>query len=82
MRTLTIAVALCTLTALCAHAADPAEREAACKAKAFHKWSGPHKAGEISPSTGKAYVRDSGGACRLDQKAVRAAIVAGAIKPN
>lgn len=55
-------------------------RAAACRARAYHVWAAPHAAGDINPRTKRAFARDSNGACRLDVRAVRKAIEAGAIK--
>ena len=63
----------CTTDASCA-------KMEACKAKPFHKWLPAHQAGEVNPRTSVAFKRDSNGQCRLDGKAVQAAIAEGKIK--
>lgn len=52
----------------------------ACKAKPYHKWLAAHAAGDVNAKTGKVYKRNSNGQCRIDTKAVKAAIDAGKIK--
>lgn len=63
----------CTTDASCAKMTE-------CKAKPFHKWLPAHKAGDVNAKTGQPYKRDSNGQCRLDGKAVQAAIAEGKIK--
>lgn len=51
-----------------------------CKAKPYHKWLAAHVAGDVNVRTGKPFKRNSNGQCRIDTKAVKAAIDAGKIK--
>lgn len=80
MRTLIAAslAALVITSPALAEGKTPEAAAAACKAKGeFYKLSPAHKAGDISPTSGKPYKRDSNGVCRLDTKKVQEALVTG-----
>ena len=75
-----LVIGAATITDAKAQSAETSDAAKACAAKPYHVWRAPNAAGDLNPKTNRPFKRASKGSCRLDTKAVRAAIEAGKVK--